>query len=177
MTSCCDKPTVTTLGRKSSNILVVGYAPSLARPKSGWGKSTLSLFGNSTYPFRKEIERAGLEWHDLRIITVWQHEETKERKKKGEITQSEICLQHGYENVIKEAEGKDAILLVGAKTFNLFSEYNVSDTCGLFVNSTVLSCDIIMPLLSPGIMFSKGVGETRLALSKFVIRLEKEGII
>ena len=175
---CCDLESINTLGRRSSNILVVGYAPTLARPRSGWGKPTPSLFGNSTYPLRKEIERAGLDWHDLRIITVWQHEEIKKKRvKKGEVSQFEICLQEGYENVIREAEGKDAILLVGASTVKLFSEYSVSDTCGLFIDSTALSCEIIMPLPSPGILYSKGVGEYRLALSKFVGRLNEESIL
>jgi len=116
---------------------------------------------------RKELNKLGASLSDFRVCTLWLHEPTN----------SENCWQVGYEHALDEAKGKKAILLVGATTVETFTDYKVSDVSGLQVDSSILSAPIIYASVNPSIALHRSVGEIRLSLTKFVKRLEQEGLL
>jgi hypothetical protein len=116
---------------------------------------------------RKELERCGISLSDFRICNLWLHEPTKD----------ENCFKAGYNNVLDEAKGKCAILLVGSDTVETFTGYKVSDVTGLQVDSNVLSAPIIYASVNPALAQHRSLGEVRFAIEKFVARVEKEGLI
>jgi len=73
--------------------------------------------------------------------------------------------------VIEEAKGKQAILLLGDDVIKIFiDDRSIMKISGLRVKSSYFSAPIIIACPNPALVFhrGRGVGEVRLALSKFV---------
>lgn len=153
--------------RKSDDILVIGDAPSDDDLRQGAPFSTNTYRITAGKVFRKELERCGVAFNQLSVINIWQHIPTDNQE----------CWEHGYNKVLEESKGKKAILLVGSDVVETFTKYKVSDVSGLQVDSHVLSAPIIYAMYSPALSLARGVGEVRLAVEKFIQRLEKEGLI
>lgn len=152
---------------KSSDILIVGEFPSREEMIQGRPFASNPNFMSAGKIFRKELERLGVSLSDFRVINLWLHETTKD----------ENCFKAGYNNVLDEAKGKKAILLVGSDTVETFTEYKVSDVNGLQVNSNILSAPLIYAMVNPALAAHRALGEVRFGVEKFVHRLEKEGLI
>lgn len=162
----CSSVIVPPSGR-SKELLIVGDAPHREDFQNGRLFSTHSRYTTSGYVLRKELERVGASLLDFRVATLWLHEPTK----------SEDCWKAGLNNVLDEAKGKKAILLMGADTVEAFTEYKVSTVTGLQVDSALLSTPIIYAMVNPSLALAKGIGEVRQAIEKFVARLQKEGLL
>ncbi len=104
---------------------------------------------------------------EFRVCHLWLHEPTE----------SEECYNAGYQRALEEAKGKKAILLVGSDTVSTFTRYKVSDVNGLQVDSSILSAPIIYAMVNPAMSLARSSGEVRLAIQKFIKRLEDEGLI
>jgi hypothetical protein len=145
----------------------VGDAPTKEDLYQGHPFSSNPNFMTAGRILRKELELMGTSLNDFRTVTLWQHEPTK----------SEECWQVGYDNILDDAKGKKAILLIGADVVEAFTQYKVSDVSGLQVDSPVLSSPIIYALVNPAVALSRGVGEVRQGIQKFIQRLEAEGLL
>lgn len=152
---------------KSKDLLIIGDAPDGLDMQTGMPFSVHAMYTTSGKVLRKELEKLGASLSDFRVCYVWLHEPNT----------SDGCWQAGYNNALEEAKGKKAILLVGSETVKTFTQYNVSDVSGLQVDSSVLSAPIIYAMVSPGLAMHRGVGEVRLSLTKFITRLNEEGLL
>ena len=152
---------------KSKSILVIGEFPSDEEVKQGRPFASNPNFMSAGRIFRKELERCGMSMNDVMIMNLWMHIPNKDER----------CFQLGYDNVLDEAKGKKAILLVGSDTVSTFTNYKVSDVSGLQVDSNVLSAPIIYASVNPALAQHRSLGEVRFAIEKFVARLEKEGLV
>lgn len=152
---------------KSADILVIGEFPGDTEMEKGIPFATHWKYVTAGKVFRKELEQLGVALNQFRVVNLWLHQPNN----------SEGCWQAGYNNVLDEAKGKKAILLVGSDVVETFTKYKVSEVSGLEVDSHILSAPIIYASVNPALSLHRGVGEVRFAITKFVNRLEKEGLI
>jgi hypothetical protein len=147
-------------GPEKSPILIIGGYPEpdeirYSKPFSGSNGSILM----------KELSYLGVDVKQCRLTNLWLHEPNDNAG----------CLVIGGQAAIKEAKGKKAVLLVGSDVVKYFTQHSVMDVCGLRVKSNFISAPIIMACVSPNDVFRSGLGEFRLALTKFSVAIE--GII
>lgn len=152
----------------SQTILIVGESPSPEDMKQGRPFSTtMDRRITGAKVLRKELERLGVSLQDFRVTYLYLHEPTD----------NENCYQAGMNNVLEEAKGKQAILLVGPETVEAFTQYKVSDVSGLQVESAILSAPIIYAVVNPSMALARSVGEVRFGITAFVKRLEQENLL
>ena len=151
---CDSSDVVPAIGSKKSNILIVAEFPGKEEIKSG-----KPMIGNMGTVLRVELSKLGLDLKQVRRMNLWQHPKNKNEK----------CLQIGMEEVIKEAERKEYILLLGDDVVKCFLDRAVTKVSGLQMKSSYFSA-LCVPCSNPASLFQKGngVGEVRLALKKFV---------
>jgi len=152
---------------RSTDLLIVGEFPGREEMEQGRPFASNPNFMSAGRIFRKELEGMGVSLQDFRLVNLWLHEPTK----------NEACYQAGFSNVLDEAKGKKAILLVGSDAVEAFTGYKVSDVSGLQVDSNVLSAPIIYAMVNPALASHRALGEVRLGVEKFVNRLQKEGLL
>jgi len=162
----CAEPVCSPTGR-SQELLIVGEFPGREEMIQGRPFASNPNFMTAGRILKKELERCGVSLSDFRICNLWLHEPNK----------NENCFKAGYNNVLDEAKGKQAILLVGSDTVETFTGYKVSDVTGLQVDSNVLSAPIIYASVNPALAQHRSLGEVRFAIEKFVRRLEIENLL
>lgn len=152
---------------KSKDLLIIGDFPGGLEMQTGNPWAVHDRFMTAGRVLRKELNDLGASLSDFRVIYTWLHEPNN----------NEGCWNAGYANALEEAKGKKAILLVGAETVETYTKFKVSDVSGLQVDSHILSAPIIYAMVNPGLALHRSVGETRLALTKFINRLQEEGLL
>jgi len=157
---CGSKDLVPASGREKSKVLIVGEFPGLDEIKTGKPFS-----GATGGVLRTELAKLGIDLSSIRIVNMWMHMPNKNEK----------CLEYGVQQVIKEAKGKQAILLIGSDTVKYFCDQKVHSVTGLEVKSNYFSAPLIMACVQPAIVFHGTLGELRLSLIKFAKKVE--GII
>lgn len=160
----CGSDGVPAHGSRSSRVLIVGEWPGQVELERG-----RPFAGPAGGVLRTELARVGIDMVQVRICNLWLHEPNK----------NENCLKAGYDQVLDEAKGRDAILMVGSEVVNTFTEYNVSAINGLRLDKSdhPFSAKCVMATLNPAICFHKGVGETRFGIEQFSKYIQEEGII
>jgi uracil-DNA glycosylase family 4 len=151
-------------GSSNSPILIIGEKPEPIDMEKG------RPFSNqSGRVLRTEFSRLGVDLIQFQSTNIWMHEPNK----------NENCFKAGLDQVLEYAKGKQAILLLGSECANTFIGLPVSDISGLEVESPMLSAPLVMAMFSPSIVFqpNKGVGEVRLAITKFVNKCKERGIL
>jgi len=151
----------------SQSLLIIGEFPSHEEIRQNRPFATSSNFISAGTVFRKELARVGLDFSQFRICNLWFHIPNK----------NELCYKLGFESVLEESKGKDAILLVGSEVVEAFTKYKVSDVSGLEVDSPILSAPHIFAMSNPAMVFHKGIGEIRLAITKWNALLERENLL
>lgn len=151
----------------SESVLIIGEFPGKEEMKQNRPFASNSMFMSAGKVFRKELEHLGASLNDYRCCNLWLHE----------TNDNENCYQAGFNNVLAEAKGKQVILLVGSSVVEAFTNYKVSDVNGLQVDSAILSAPIIYAMVNPALALHRAVGEVRFGITKFVQRLEKEGLL
>lgn len=154
---CGDTKCVPPFGNETSPILVVAEFPGIEEIKKG-----RPMIGKMGDVLREEFGRLGVDLRRMRLMNLWQHKPNK----------NEECYQLGFQTVIKEAQGKQAILLLGSETVMAFCDEKVSNVCGLNVESFYLSAPIIVACVNPAIAYHSTIGEMRLALKKFAKQID-----
>jgi uracil-DNA glycosylase family 4 len=150
---CHDEGCVPAGGAKSSPILVIGEFPGEEEIKKG-----RPLVGRTGNVLKAELAYYGIDMKRLRLGNLWLHPPNK----------NEDCFNYGVEQILKEAQGREVILLLGSDTVKYFCNEKVSDVTGLQVQSSYLSAPIVFACLQPATVFHQSVGELRLSLKKFV---------
>lgn len=145
-------------GKQNSKILLIGEFPGEDEVKSG--KPFSGATGNV---LRMELAKLGVDLSRMRITNLWLHIPNH----------NEDCLKYSVEQVIKEAKGKEAILLIGSDAVKYFTSKKVSQVNGLEVKSDYLSAPIIYACIQPAIVFHNVIGELRFALKRFSERIEE----
>ena len=154
---CKSKDCVPAGGNEKSKILLIGEFPGIDEVKTGRPFS-----GATGGVLKAELAKLGIDLYGLRICNMWLHIPNK----------NEECLNYGIQQVIKEAKGKQIILLIGSDTVKYFCDMKVSKVNGLEVKSNLLSAPIIMALIQPATVFHGCLGELRIGLKRFVEKLE-----
>lgn len=145
-------------GPKRAKILIIGEFPGDDEIKKG--KPMVGAMGKV---LRNELGRANLDMNQMRLTNLWLHPKTD----------NDDCFQYGLEQVIKEAKGRKAILLLGSDTVSFFCDEKVSEVSGLEVKSSYFSAPLLFACVQPATVFHGGLGEVRLALNKFSKKVSK----
>ena len=156
---CNTEDIVPASGNKDAEILIVGEFPGSEEIRTGKPFS-----GNTGTILRKELRYLGLDIGTCRITNIWLHEPNKKDE----------CYKYGIEQVIKEAKGRKAILLLGSDVTEYFIGKPVMSVCGMQVKSSYLSAPIVFACVNPACVFKNNVGELKWALKKFVELLNGE---
>jgi len=160
---CKTEKCVNSVGSKHSKILLVGSEPGDEELQKG-----IPMVGPMGRVLRTELLVLGLDIKQTRRTNIWKHPPNENKE----------CFEHGVMGVLEDAEGKEAILLMGDEVVGYFTGMSVSKVNGLPVKSYYLSAPIIYACLNPAIVFKKsGVGEIRFALRNFVEALSGNNII
>lgn len=161
---CCNDDQVIADGPEDSPILFIGAYPGVEEIKQG-----LPMVGSMGRVLDSEIDYLGYNMKSFRITNLWLHPPNSRTD----------CFDNGVKECLKDAKGKQAILLMGAEPVWHFCNERVTTVTGLFLKSDMLTAPIIMAMTNPAIVFQEKqtVGETRLALRKFIERLQKEKIL
>lgn|SRR5574341_149912 len=155
-------------GNLNSSVMIIAESPGDEEIQKG-----IPMVGAMGGVLKAELRRLGLDLNMFRLANLWFH---PPHKKDHPLYKD--CLNHGVEVLIKEAQNKKAILLIGSETVSFFCNKKVSNVSGLQVKSTYLSMPIIYACVQPAIVFHhSGIGELRTSLEKFVKRLEVEDIL
>ena len=144
-------------GSSKSKILLIGEYP--GKDEINTGKPFSGATGTI---LKNELGRLGIDLSRLRIVNMWLHPPNKNEK----------CFEYGIQQVIKEAKGKRAILLIGSDTVKYFTGMKVGQVTGLQVHSDLLSAPIIFAMVQPAIAFHGTCGEVKLSLQKFADKVE-----
>ena len=155
---CGTERCVPPAGRKDSPVLLVAEFPGDEEVLDGQ-----PFTGRTGTIFKQQLGQLGWSLSNFRMMNLWQHPPNKNEK----------CLKHGIQTVIKEAQGKKGILLIGSDVAKAFTQYNVSEICGIPVESDYFSAEVIMAMVNPAIVFHGVLGELQLGLEKFLKRIEK----
>jgi hypothetical protein len=151
-------------GSKSAKLLIIADKPDDESMEAG-----RPFAGASGKVLRHELSLVGMDLLEFRLMNLWIHEPNN----------NPDCFKVGYDLVLDEAKKKKFIILMGSETVKTFTQLDVSDTSGLQVDSSILSCPIVYAIVNPVIVFQarKGIGEVRLAIEKINARLKKEKLI
>ena len=152
----CGKELILPGGRLNSKWLIVGEFPGKEELEKG-----KPFVGGTGKVFRRELRLLGYDLNEFRITNIWMHEQTDDK----------ICRDFGIEQVLKEAQGREIVLLVGSDAVKAFTDYDVSDVNGLLVASPYFTK--AMAMYNPAIVFHEPVGEIRFALQNFIKEIEK----
>ena len=150
---CSNTKCVPPAGRIHSPILIVAEFPGDQEAIKG-----RPMVGRMGDVLRMELGKLGMDLNRLRLCNLWYHAPNNNKN----------CYEYGFEQVIKEAKGRKAILLLGSESVKAFCNESVSKVCGLQVKSPYLSAPIVYACVNPAQAFHSPIGELRLALSKFV---------
>ena len=160
----CSEEAIRPIGSTSSKLLIIGEEPGDSEMKFG-----RPFVGAAGKVLKNELRLMSMDLLQFRVTCLWIHPATK----------NEDCYKLGYDMVMDEAKKKKAILLVGADVVSTFTNYKVSDICGLRMDKGdhVFSSPLVMGIINPSSVFHNGVGEVRLALHKFKNELIRDGLL
>jgi uracil-DNA glycosylase family 4 len=151
--NCGDK-LVSPMGPSGSPLLLLGEFPGWLEQQRG-----IVWVGPAGDVLKKELALAGIQYTSCRATNVWLHEPSKE-------------CDHGWhvDRMLKEMEGRAAVLLMGSDVSTLFLGGPISDYAGMRVKSSLLpkSVKVAVACFNPAICTKQeGVGEVRLAIERF----------
>jgi len=128
----------------------------------------------TSYYLMKELGMVGLNMQVMSLGAFWSHIPPKSNGKDGK-EQFGKCLDWSISEVIRLAEGKRIILMMGAEVVRTFTGYGVSDVSGLICKSDLLpvtNAPIIIPAPNPDNIMKQPIGELRNALNVFAEQIK-----
>jgi hypothetical protein len=150
MCPICSQTAFSFRGPEKSPYLILAEAPT-----TDDHVKCLALSGGSGWIMRNELDRQNCDFASYRVGFMLWHEMKSEKESEG-------CRIASIENAIREAQGKRAIMLLGAKTVKYFTGLSVDTVSSLRVRSQYLKCENILAGVSPNAALSRTIGETRL---------------
>lgn len=129
--------------------------------KNQWGYEQ----NTTSYYLNREMGLVGLQLHTFNLTNLYNHILPKNKKTKEDKEIIQGCIEFSRQQVLKLAEGKKIILLLGSGTVKAFSDYSASEIYGLPFQSEQLPN---VPCLIAGIntdkLMSQPIGELRITL-------------
>jgi uracil-DNA glycosylase len=175
MNTCpiCESNIVSPSGDPSSNILLIGEFPGEDEMIAG-----IPFVGKAGYVLKKEIYRNKVDYKRLRATNLWLHPSHKAKSRKKEDQKlakdlNEKCLKYCMEQLLEEAQGKDAVLLLGSDSVKVLADRSVSEWAGLEIKSDYLDAHLIMCTPNPAQVYHVPFGEVRLSIYKFCKEIKK----
>lgn len=115
----------------------------------------LALSGGAGWILRNELDRQNCDLASYRLGFMYWHEMKRDKESEG-------CRIASIENAIREAYGRRAIMLLGAKTIKYFCNIGIDTVSSLRVHSQYLKCENIIAGPNPTVALSGTIGEIRL---------------
>lgn len=154
---CGRKDLVLARGNRSSPIMIIGEFPGDDEIQQG-----KPFVGGAGRVLKSELGKQGFSLHSALITNLWLHPKND----------NEDCFNNGLERLLKQAKGKELVLLLGSDTVEFFTDYSVMQVAGLIVDSPYFSCKV-MACPNPAQAFYGTIGELRLSLQKFIQEAKK----
>ena len=122
----------------------------------------------TSYYFNRELGAVGLQLAVLNQACFYMHEPHVSRKSDADKIVSQGCIDYSIQQVVKLAQGKKVILMMGAETIRTFIGLPASDVYGLVCKSDLLpDVPVIVPCPNSDKLMMMPIGETRNALRVF----------
>lgn len=128
----------------------------------------------TSYYLMKELGMVGLNMQVMSLSALWMHNPPKAKGKEAK-EQFQKCLDWAISEVIRVAEGKRVILMMGAEVVRTFTGYGVSEVSGLVCKSDLLpitNAPVIIPAPNPDNIMKMPIGELRNALKVFAEQIK-----
>lgn len=139
------------------------------------GKNKYGYDENTTsYYLMKELGMAGVSMQTISLSALWLHTPPKVKKttKEGR-EQFQKCLDWSISEVVKIAQGKKIVMLMGAEVVKTFIMKSVSDVAGLVCKSDLLpSVNVIIPAPNPDNIMKQPIGELRFSIKSFAEQIK-----
>ena len=131
------------------------------------GKNKYGYEHNTTsYYLNKELGSFGLQLSQFNQTALYMHQLPKSKKTKEDKAILQGCIDFSISEVVKLAQGKKIILLMGSECVKVFTGYSASEVYGLNVVPSEYFHDVPMVIPAPNSdkMLNQPVGEMRIAL-------------
>jgi hypothetical protein len=155
----------------SSPVLIIKETPTQSELDSDTvfvlkGKNKNGYEENTTsYYLHREMGLVGLQMMSFNLTNFYMHIPPKSGRSNEEKELAQRCIDFSIQELVKLAEGKKIILIMGAETIRTFTGYNSSDTYGLIMKSKLLpDVPVIIPCPNSDKMMNQPIGEFRNSL-------------
>lgn len=130
------------------------------------GKNKYGYEHNTTsYYLNKELGMVGLMLSQFNLTSLYMHQLPKSKKTKEDKEILQGCIDFSIAEVVKMAQGKKIVLLMGSEVSKVFTGLNASETYGLVCKSELLpEVPCIIPAPNPEKLLNQPIGELRFAL-------------
>ena len=140
-------------------------------------QSTTNKWGypehTASYYLNKELAMVGLQLSTMSLSCLYLHIPPKSRKTKDDKVLVNGCFGFSLRELIKIANTKKAILLMGAETIRTFIGLPSTEIYGLANNSELLpDVPVIIPAPNPDNIMRQPIGELRFALREFANQIK-----
>lgn len=127
----------------------------------------------TSYYLFKELAMVGLGMNSFSLTNLYMHIPPKGRKTKEDRLLQDACTNFSISELIKVAQDKKIILMMGADTVRIFTGYSVTDVSGLLVKSDYLpNVPIIIPAPNCNKLMNLPIGELRCSLKVLAEQIE-----
>ena len=141
----------------------------LQKGKNAWGYE----HNTTAYYLNKELGNFGLQLSQFTLTSLYLHQLPKSKKTKEDKAVIQGCIDFSIQEVIKLAQGKKIILLMGSETTKVFTGFSASEVYGLSCKSEMLpEVPVIIPAPNPDKIMNQPVGELRIALKSLAEQIK-----
>lgn len=130
------------------------------------GKNKWGYEHNTTaYYLNKELGSFGLQLSQFTLTALYIHQLPKSKKTKEDKEVLQGCIDFSISEVVKLAQGKKIVLLMGSEVSKIFTGYNASETYGLVGKSELLpEVPVVITAPNPDKLMNSPIGELRISL-------------
>lgn len=155
-TCICGRKMISPIGTNESQILIVGDHPDYEDLQKN-----MPFVSRKGDVLRGELGKAGIDIRKCRLTYIWRHEPVEK-----------TCKGH-MGDVLREMKTRPYVLLMGAETLKAFGIAGVDLRVGLQIESVFFPEAVKVAIATMNPPQNSGVGEFRLALSKFARRINE----
>jgi len=156
----CGNLLVMPRGPEDAKVLLVGPYPGWEEVEKG-----IPWIGDAGDVLKKELQRVGMNFDLVRVTNSWMHHTVGPKE-----PQFEDEFDYHMKAVVREAQGKTSILLMGALPVKIFTGRNVSDVEGLVMKAPHFKkAKVVMACRNPAAVLNDGavVGNVRHTIERF----------
>lgn len=131
------------------------------------GKNKWGYEHNTTaYYLNRELGNFGLQLSQFTLASLYMHQLPKSKKTKEDKAVLQGCIDFSIQEVVKLAQGKKIIFLLGSETVKVFTGYSASEVYGLNVAPSEYfpEVPVIIPAPNSDKLMNIPIGEMRIAL-------------